>query len=145
MTLDYHPISRLNGLIPCFRKVVKGFKDNGDYWLILHFYQGGLRSPRILDAGDKQKVKKELADFLQVWGKPLFTGQVAFYMKHAEFSDLFNVYPGSGSFDEYQKEGIQYEAVSFKEYNAGYDDPWFYRIDEKSIIKKKDPMDDIPF
>lgn len=141
MTLDHHPITRLNALIPCFRKVVKGFNDNGDYWLMLHFYQGGLRSPRILDTGDKQKVKKELAEFLLVWGKPLFTGQVAFYMKHAEFTDRFNAYPGSGSYHPFEKEGIIFDVVSFKEYNSSYDDPWYYRIDNKGIAT----CDDTPF
>lgn len=144
MTTEYHPITPLNDLIPCFRKVVKGFRDNGGYWLMLHFYQGGLRAPRILDTGDKQKVKKALADFLKIWDKPKFTGQVAFYLKHGEFTDEFHVYPGSGTFDEYQKEGIKFEVVSFQEYNASFEDPWFFRIDKKGIIEKK-VVDDIPF
>ncbi len=141
ITVD-HPITPFNALIPCFRKVVKGFRDNGDYWLMLHLYQGGLRSPRIIDTGDKQKVKKELAAFLHIWEKPQFTGQIAFYMKHAEFTDLFNVYPGAGSYDVYQKEGIQFKVFRFydEEYNS-----WFHRIDENGIIKKKNLDDEIPF
>jgi hypothetical protein len=111
--VDNHPTASLDALVPCLRKVVKGFCDNGDYWLILHFYNGGLRAPRISDAGDKQKVKKALIEFLRVWGKPRYTGQIAFYLKHGEFKEYFNVYPGSGSFDEYQKEGIKFKVASY--------------------------------
>jgi hypothetical protein len=143
LEVDYHPTATLDALIPCFRKVVKGFCDNGDYWLILHFYNGGLRAPRISDAGDKQKVKKALTEFLRVWDKPRYTGQIAFYLKHGEFKDKFNAYPGSGSFDEYQKEGINYKEIHFQNgYNEN--DPWFYRIDEKGEIARK-VKDDIPF
>jgi hypothetical protein len=135
LEVDYHPMAALDALIPCFRKVVKGFCDNGDYWLILHFYNGGLRAPRISDTGDKQKVKKALTEFLRVWDKPRYTGQIAFYLKHGEFKDYFNVYPGSGSFDEYQKEGIKFKVISRQQdYN---DDCWFYRIDEIEEIAKK--------
>jgi hypothetical protein len=133
--VDNHPTASLDALVPCLRKVVKGFCDNGDYWLILHFYNGGLRAPRISDAGDKQKVKKALIEFLRVWGKPRYTGQIAFYLKHGEFKEYFNVYPGSGSFDEYQKEGIKFKVTSFtQDYN---DDRCLYRIDEIEEIAKK--------
>lgn len=142
MTTEYHPITPLNALLPCFRKVVKGFRDNGDYWLMLHFYQGGLRAPRIVDSGDKLKVKKELADFLQAWGKPLFTGQISFYLKHAEFTDHFNVYPGAGSYDVYQKEGIHFKVMSYYDQDEG---AHVYSIDQKGIIEKKNMDDEIPF
>lgn len=142
MATNYHPITPMNDLIPCFRKVVKGFRDNGDYWLMLHIYQGGLRAPRIQDAGDKTKVKKALADFLQVWGKPHFTGQISFYMKHAEFTDHFNVYPGSGSYDRYEKEGIHFKVMSYYDQDEG---EHVYSIDQKGIIEKKNRDDDIPF
>ncbi len=135
LEVAYHPMAALDALIPCFRKVVKGFCDNGDYWLILHFYNGGLRAPRISDVGDKPKVKKALTEFLRVWDKPRYTGQIAFYLKHGEFKDYFNVYPGSGSFDEYQKEGIKFKVTSYtQDYN---DDRWLYRIDEIEEIAKK--------
>ncbi|MBW4057288.1 MAG: hypothetical protein HIU83_18285 [Proteobacteria bacterium] len=142
MTTEHHPITRLSTLLPCFRKIVKDFRDNGDYWLMLHFYQGGLRAPRIVDTGDKLKAKKELADFLKAWGKPQFTGQVSFYLKHAEFTDHFNVYPGAGSYDEYLKEGIQFKVKTYYDQDEGMD---VYRIEEKGIIKKKDYSDEIPF
>jgi hypothetical protein len=133
--VDNHPTASLDALVPCLRKVVKGFCDNGDYWLILHFYNGGLRAPRISDTGDKQKIKEALTDFLRVWGKPRYTGQIAFYLKHGEFKEYFNVYPGSGSFDEYQKEGIKFKVTSYtQDYN---DDRCLYRIDEIEEIAKK--------
>lgn len=138
--MTYHPIIPMNDITPCFRKVVKGFRDNGDYWLMLHFYQGGLRAPRIHDAGDKPKVKKTLANFLLALGKPRFTGQIAFYMKHAEFTDHFNVYPGSGSYDEHEKEGIKYRVQS-----SSVEDTlrFIFHFEIKGIIKKKDRIDDI--
>lgn len=140
MTIEHHPIIPLNALLPYFRKVVKGFRDNGDYWLMLHFYQGGLRTPRIMDSGDKQGVKQLLADFLKVWGKPKFTGQITFYLKHGEFTDIFNVYPGSGSFDTCKKEGIAFKVNSYQEYNSSYDDPWFFRIDNVGVIETDIPI-----
>ena len=141
LEVDYHPMASLDALVPCFRKVVKGFRDNGEYSLILHFYNGGLRAPRISDTGDKQKMKEALTDFLRVWGKPRYTGQIAFSLKHAEFKDYFNVYPGSGSFDEYQKEGINFEVIHYQQdYN---DERWFYRIDQKGELAKK--VEAVPF
>ena len=72
-----------------------------------------MRAPRIVDAGDKRKIKKELGNFLQAWGKPYYTGQIEFYLKHAEFTDNFNAFPGVGSLDMHGKEGIMLQVGSF--------------------------------
>lgn len=136
------PIATLNKTVPCFRKVVKGFKDNGDYWLMLHIYQGGLRSPRIFDAGDKVKVKNGIANLLQAWDKPHYTGQLACLMKHSEFTERLCAYPGAGSFDEYQKEGISLKIESYFD-QSQYEH--CYTVENKGVIKKKDPLDDVPF
>ena len=139
LEVAYHPTHALDALIPCFRKVVKGFRDNGDYWLILHFYNGGLRAPRISDAGDKQKVKNALTQFLGVWDKPRYTGQIAFHLKHGEFKGNFNSYPGSGSFDEFQKEGIKYQVHSREDYG----ELWYRIVGNGDIPKKVE--EDVPF
>lgn len=119
MSLFEDPIAPLNSLIPCFRKVVKDFGDNGEYWLLLHFYEGGLRTPRIEDQSDKLKVKSALSDFLKAWGKPTYTGQIAFRLKHAEFLPEFQAYPGRGKLDLDVKEGVLYE-VSYSNFYNGY-------------------------
>jgi len=106
--LNSDPIAPLNALIKRFRKVVKNFRDYGDYQLMLSFYQGGMRAPRIFDTGDKQKIKKELAEFLKLWRKEDFTGQIVFHLKHGEFTRHFDVYPGSGNIDKNQKEGFHF-------------------------------------
>lgn len=143
LEVDYHPMASLDAVIPCFRKVVKGFRDNGDYSLILHLYNGGLRAPRIFDVGDKREVKEALADFLRVWEKQRYTGQIVFHLKHGELKDDFDAYPGSGSFNEYQKEGIKFQV---SRYQHGYNDndPWFYGIANKGEIARK-AEEDVPF
>jgi len=89
------------------RKTDKNFRDNGDYKLILHFYEGGLRSPVVTDKCDKQKIKEVLTDFLRLWDKTNFTGQLVFPLRHSEFKPEFTSFPGKGSFDE-NKQGDRY-------------------------------------
>jgi hypothetical protein len=130
MSLFEDPIVPLNSLIPCFRKVVKDFGDNGEYWLLLHFYEGGLRTPRIQDQTDKLKVKSALSDFLKSWGKPAYTGQVAFRLKHAEFLPEFQAYPGRGKLDPDVKEGALYR-VDYRNFYNGYpQDIDFIQVEE---------------
>jgi len=102
-----HPLTQLNVLIPCFRKVVRGFNDNGPFELILHFYNGGLRTPRSLDAEDKLRIKEKLTTFLREIGESDYTGQIAFEIILGKFTDTFDMYPGRSSFDRKTKLGYR--------------------------------------
>lgn len=127
-----HPLLSLQPILGVFRRVDKKFKDNGDYQLTLHCFKCGVRAPKISDVSDKNKVKEYMTDFFRVWDKLDFIGQLVFHLKHAEFTDCFDSYPGSGKLSV-GKEGVRYRVVPFKKHLA--DAEYLYRIHEVGAIR----------
>ena len=130
--IGLNPMASVNVLVPLIRKAIKDFRDNGDYCLMLQVSGGGLRAPRIFDAKDKAVIKTELTEFLMAWGKTKFTGQLALYLKHAEFTGYFDAYPGTGTLAGQQKEGVKYQVQPYKKYAAN--DFFDYRIQQIGTI-----------
>ena len=103
-----HPLHALNERIEVFRKIVPGFRDNGRFELVMNFYKGGLRAPRIVDSSDKDVIKRIFRVFLEDLGKPYYTGHVVFILRNGELTDTFDLFPGSGRLDRDFKEGDRY-------------------------------------
>lgn len=130
--LSDNPLHLLDPIIPFFKKNDKDFRDNGAYRIIVHCYLGGLRAPRFVCPDDRKNVKGILSDFLWSWEKLYYTGQLVFHLKHGEFTDLFDSFPGGGSLNEC-KEGVRYRVVPFKK-RLG-DAEFLYRVEEVEDIK----------